>query len=87
MRIGLAQEIVPAGMQLERAAAIAGVVAAQAPLGVQTTLANARLARAAAEHAAVEQLRKTVPRVLGSADAAEGLRSFLERRAGDFRGE
>jgi len=87
LRIGLVQEIVPAGMQLERAAAIAGVVAAQAPLGVQATLVNARLARAAAEHAAVEQLRETVPRVLGSADAAEGLRSFLERRAGDFRGE
>jgi enoyl-CoA hydratase len=87
MRIGLVQEIVPAGMQLERAAAIAGVVAAQAPLGVQATLVNARLARAAAERAAVEQLRETVPRVLGSADAAEGLRSFLERRAGDFRGE
>jgi enoyl-CoA hydratase/carnithine racemase len=87
MRIGLVQEVVPAGEQLERAAEVARQIAAQAPLGVQATLANARVARAAAEHAAAEHLRETVPRVLRSADAVEGLRSFLERRAGDFTGE
>lgn len=87
MRIGLVQEVVPAGTQLERAADIAGRVAAQAPLGVQATLANARVATAAAERAAVEYLRETVPRVLGSADTVAGMRRFLERRAGDFAGE
>jgi enoyl-CoA hydratase len=87
MRVGLVQEIVPAGKQLERAAEIARVIAVQAPLGVQATLANARVARAAAEQAAVEHLRETVPRVLRSADAAEGVRSFLERRSGQFTGE
>ncbi len=86
MRIGLVQEVVPAGRQLERATQIARVIAAQAPLGVQATLANARVARAAAEHAAVEHLRETVPRVLRSEDAAEGVRSFLERREGNFSG-
>jgi len=85
-RIGLVQEVVPAGAQLGRAAEVARQIAAQAPLGVQATLANARVGRAAAEHAAVEHLRETVPPVLGSADAAEGLRSFLERRAADFTG-
>jgi enoyl-CoA hydratase/carnithine racemase len=80
------QEIVPAGTQLERATEIARVIAAQAPLGVQATLANARVARAAAEHAAVEHLRATVPAVLRSEDAVEGVRSFLERRAGNFTG-
>ena len=87
MRIGLVQEIVPAGTQLERATEIARVIATQAPLGVQATLANARLARAAAEQAAVQHLRETVPGVLRSDDAAEGVRSFLERRAGHFTGE
>jgi enoyl-CoA hydratase len=86
MRIGLVQEVVPAGRQLERATEIARVIAAQAPLGVQATLANARVARAAAEHAAAEHLRETVPRVLRSEDAAEGVRSFLERRDGNFSG-
>src|SRR5580704_9748845 len=84
MRIGLVQEVVPAGTQRERAAEIAGLIAAQAPLGVQATLANARVARAAAERAAVEHLAQTVPGVLRSEDAAEGLRSFVERRAGRF---
>ncbi len=49
LRIGLVQEIVPAGQQLQRATAIARAVAAQAPLGVQGTLANARAWRADAE--------------------------------------
>lgn len=87
MRIGLVQEIVPAGTQRERAGEIAGVIAGQAPLGVQATLANARVARAAAEAAAVAHLREAVPTVLRSADAAEGVSSFLERRAGHFTGE
>jgi enoyl-CoA hydratase len=86
LRIGLVQEVVPAGRQLRRASSLARMIADQAPLGVQATLANARVARAATERAAVEHLRQTVPRVLHSADATEGLRSFLERRAGRFRG-
>ena len=45
MRIGLVQEVVPAPGQLERATEIAAMIAAQAPLGVQATLANARVAR------------------------------------------
>ncbi len=86
MRIGLVQEVVPSGTQLERATEVARVIAAQAPLGVQATLANARVARAAAERAAVEHLAEIVPRVLHSEDAVEGMRSFVERRAGHFTG-
>jgi enoyl-CoA hydratase len=85
-RIGLVQEVVPAGRQLDRAVELARVVAAQAPLGVQGTLANARVARAAAERAAVEHLRGLLPAVLTSDDAAEGVRSFLERRGARFSG-
>jgi len=87
IRIGLVQEIVSAGTQLDRATEVASVIAAQAPLGVQATLANARVARAAAERAAVQHLRETVPPVLRSADAAEGVSSFLERRSGNFTGQ
>ncbi|HEX6673699.1 MAG TPA: crotonase/enoyl-CoA hydratase family protein [Actinomycetes bacterium] len=85
-RIGLVQEVVPAGRQLDRAVELAQLVAAQAPLGVQGTLANARVARAAAERAAVAHLAELVPGILNSQDAAEGIRSFLERRAGRFTG-
>jgi enoyl-CoA hydratase/carnithine racemase len=53
---------------------------------VQATIANARVARAAAERAAVEQLRGVLPRLLASDDAAEGVRSFVERRTASFTG-
>ncbi len=86
LRIGLIQEVVPAGRHVERALEIAERIAAQAPLGVQATLANARAARSAAEAAAVAHLREVLPGILSSEDAAEGLRSFLERRTGRFSG-
>jgi enoyl-CoA hydratase/carnithine racemase len=85
-RIGLVQEVVAAGRHVERAAELARMVAEQAPLGVQATIANARVARAAAERAAVEQLRGVLPRLLASDDAAEGVRSFVERRTASFTG-
>src|SRR5438105_5526202 len=86
LRIGLRQEGVPTGRQLERAIELARVIAAQAPLGVQATLANARIARAAAEREAIAHLRTAVPAILETVDAAEGLRSFLERRTAQFSG-
>ena len=86
LRIGLVQEIVPAGEQAQRAAEIARMVAAQAPLGVQATLANARVAANDGPEAAALHIRDVLPTILGSEDAAEGVRSFLERREGHFVG-
>jgi enoyl-CoA hydratase/carnithine racemase len=86
LRIGLVQEVVAPGEQRDRAVAIAQLIAAQAPLGVQGTLANARVARAKGPAAAVDHLRGLLPGVLGSQDAAEGVRSFLERRQAEFTG-
>jgi enoyl-CoA hydratase/carnithine racemase len=87
-RIGLVQEVVPGGAAaaLERALALAGTIAAQAPLGVQATLATARLATAAGEEAAARELLPTLRRLMGTDDAREGLLSFLERRAARFTG-
>jgi enoyl-CoA hydratase len=85
-RIGLVQEVVAAGRHVERAGELARMVAEQAPLGVQATIANARVARAAAERVAVEHLRGVLPQLLASDDAAEGVRSFVERRTASFTG-
>lgn len=86
-RIGLVQEVVEPGRQLDRATEIARLVAEQAPLGVQGTLANARVAqRAEQERAAAEHLRGLMPGILASEDAAEGLQSFVERRPARFTG-
>jgi enoyl-CoA hydratase/carnithine racemase len=84
-RIGLVQEVVAAGEQLARAVAIAETIAAQAPLGVRATIASAR--QTLVEEAAAAALLPEVQRLMGSADAREGLMSFLERRAAKFEGK
>jgi enoyl-CoA hydratase/carnithine racemase len=86
LRIGLVQEVVEPGQQVARATEIAQRIAAQAPLGVQATLANARVAERSGEPAAIAHLRTALPGILGSEDAMEGITSFIERREGRFTG-
>jgi enoyl-CoA hydratase/carnithine racemase len=85
-RIGFVQEITEPGRQVERAIALAEVIAAQAPLGVRATLSSARLAMEQGEAAAAKRLLPDLQPILTSDDAHEGLASFLERRAAKFRG-
>lgn len=84
-RIGLVQELVPHGEQLERARAIAGRIAAAAPLAVQETLRNARLAEHSGEDAAAA-LQPALVRLASSEDAAIGMRAFLARETAQFVG-
>jgi enoyl-CoA hydratase/carnithine racemase len=86
LRIGLVQEVVPAGQHVERAVALAQLIAKQAPRGVLGTLANARIAEAQGQHAATEHLKSLLPGILASADAVEGIASFVERREAKFTG-
>jgi enoyl-CoA hydratase len=85
-RIGLVQEITEHGDQLARALAVADVIAAQAPLGVYATLASARHALPYTEAAAAARLMTDLAPLLASEDTQEGLRAFVERRPGKFRG-
>lgn len=85
-RVGLVQDVVPVGQQHARATAIAQAIAAQAPLGVQATLRQSRLARDEGHGAAVADMRASLSAIMNSADAREGLQSFLERRAGRYTG-
>jgi enoyl-CoA hydratase len=87
LRIGLVQEVVEEGKQVERALALAEVIAAQAPLGVRATLASSRLALAAEEGEAMGRLLGDLQPLMVSEDAKEGLASFLERRAAKFTGK
>ncbi len=85
-RIGLVQEVVPAGSQLERALEIAERIATQAPLAVQATKASARLWSTQGVDACIAALGPAQARLIASEDAAEGVQSFVERRAAKFVG-
>jgi enoyl-CoA hydratase len=86
-RIGLVQEVTPRDQLFDRAVAIADKIAAQAPLGVQATLASARKALHEGEAAAAKALPSQLAPILKSADSREGVQSFIERRAGRFTGK
>ena len=85
-RIGLVQEVGPHGEQLARGLELARRVAAQAPLAVQATLANARLAERVGPAAAEARLQHELVRLAASDDAAIGIRAFLAREQPDFVG-
>jgi enoyl-CoA hydratase len=86
-RIGFVQEVVKPGQQFDRALVIARTIAEQAPLAVRASLESSwrylekGLAGRKPEMDAVQrQLAQTQ-------DAAEGLRSFTERRKAHFTGK
>ncbi len=85
-RLGLVQEVVPVGAQLDRAMELAGRIAAQAPLGIAVTLETARLAAAPGQAEAVAAAVAAIPGILGSRDAMEGLVALMERRDPVYEG-
>jgi enoyl-CoA hydratase/carnithine racemase len=87
-RIGLVQEIVEPGRQLERAIELADAIATRsAPLGVKTTLASAHCARLEGEEAAFARLDADMAKLFDTEDGREGLKSFIERREARFTGQ
>jgi enoyl-CoA hydratase len=87
LRIGLVQEVVEPGRQLDRAIELAQMIAEKsAPLGVKTTLAAAHRARIQGEAAAFERLAPDMAELFQTEDGREGLRSFVERRDARFVG-
>ncbi len=85
-RIGIVQEVVPAGKQLDRALELAQRIAGQAPLAVQATKASARRFYTEGFEACVEPLGRVQAELLATEDAAEGVQSFIERRQAVFMG-
>jgi enoyl-CoA hydratase len=85
-RMGLAQEVVPPGKQLDRAIELAGKIAGNAPLGVRATLASSHQALAAEEATVLAAVQTEFGRILQSEDAKEGSRAAREGRAPVFKG-
>lgn len=85
-RIGLVQEVVPVGRELDRAIEIAEQIASCAPLAVQATKASSRRYMVEGFDAAVAALAPVQQQLLECEDAEEGVQSFIERRAAEFKG-
>jgi enoyl-CoA hydratase len=86
-RIGLVQEVVQTGTELDRAIELAEAIATRSgPLGVKTTLESAHRARLEGEEAAFARLEPDMVRLFESEDGREGLASFIERREARFTG-
>jgi enoyl-CoA hydratase/carnithine racemase len=85
-RMGLVQEVVEPGAQLARARELAARIAAQAPLAVQATLSNARLAVRDGDAAAEARLQGELVRLVQTEDARIGMQAFLTRTDPEFVG-
>ncbi len=86
LRIGLVQEVVQADQLRDRAVEIAQTVAKRAPLGVYATIRSARTAELQGTQAAIDELLVIARELMDTEDAEEGVRSFVERREGNFKG-
>jgi len=78
--------VVPAGQQIARAMELAERISRNAPIGIQVTKEAAAKYIEGGEQAAIDFIPLIRDRVLGSADAREGIQSFIERRAAVFQG-
>jgi enoyl-CoA hydratase/carnithine racemase len=87
LRIGLVQEVVDPGAQRDRAAELAERIASKsAPLGVRATLVAAQRAIREGERAAEDRFEDDVVALFKTADGAEGIQAFIERRQPSFTG-
>ena len=85
-RLNFVQKVVPAGEQFAAALAIAQTIADNAPAAVVATRLNTLKAVEQGPLAAVAEFVETQRVLANSEDAAEGVRSFVERRPARFTG-
>ena len=88
LRMGLVQEVLPdAASALARGLELARTIAGDAaPLAVRATLASSQQALADGDAAAVAGFGPGLQALFGTADVAEGVASFVERRAARLTG-
>ncbi|AMO22911.1 crotonase/enoyl-CoA hydratase family protein [Ramlibacter solisilvae] len=86
LRLNFVQKLVPAGQELGEALRIAEAIAAQAPLAVVATRLNALKSVEAGPIAAMREFIAVQQRLSHTEDAAEGVRSFVEKRSARFSG-
>jgi enoyl-CoA hydratase len=86
LRLNFVQKVVPAEGLLVEAMRIAEMIAAQAPLAVVATRQNVLKCVEQGPLVAMHDFISVQKSLSNSEDAAEGVRSFVERRAARFTG-
>jgi enoyl-CoA hydratase/carnithine racemase len=86
LRIGLVNRVVPAGREVEAALDMARLFARRAPLGLWFAKTAVNVGLTMPLEAALAYEMGLTAQLFTTADRAEGLRAFRERREADFRG-
>lgn len=86
LRLHFVQKVVPAGTELDVALKLAQTIALQAPLAVEATRLSALQAIEEGPLVAMAAFDRIQQRLANSADAAEGVQSFIEKRPAKFTG-
>ena len=87
LRLNFVQKVVPPGSELAEAVIIARAIAEQAPLSVVATRLNVLKAVEHGPLVAMHDFIDVQQRLANSADAAEGVKSFVEKRPARFTGQ
>jgi enoyl-CoA hydratase/carnithine racemase len=85
-QLGLINQVAPAGEWLERAVALAEVVARRPPLAVLLAKQAVLAAEETPLTAGVDHERRLFELALATEDRVEGMRAFLEKRRPEFKG-
>jgi enoyl-CoA hydratase/carnithine racemase len=85
-RMGVVQEIVEPGKQLERAQEMAEMIAGQAPFAVQAALAHAQSALLDGWRKAIADIVPVQRELINSEDAMEAATAMMQRRTPAFKG-
>ena len=86
LQLGMVQEVVPVGEQIERAHALAEEICANAPLAVREIKRAAAVYLQQGEAAGFAEIPEMRARTANSEDFAEGIASFQEKRPARFTG-
>ncbi|MDF1856166.1 crotonase/enoyl-CoA hydratase family protein [Pseudooceanicola sp.] len=87
LRMGLVQQVVPAGQELDRAIEIAEAIGKNAPLAIQAILEAGRVYQRNGEAAAIDWIEAQQREIAFTKDAAEGVAAFKDKREPKFTGE
>jgi enoyl-CoA hydratase/carnithine racemase len=85
-RMGVVQQVVEPGKQLERAEELGRAIAAQAPLAVQASLAHAQSALLDGWRKAISEVVPRSVELINSEDAMEAAMSIMQQRPPSFKG-